>query len=205
MSLASAVLQKLEAHLPLDGMSWDDRQQAEPLPEAAVLVALTDENQPQVLLGRRALHLKHHPGEIAFPGGKREAEDATPWVTAQREAWEEVGLVPEQTHPLGDLLPMVTRTGFEVHPCIARIAPAPSLVVDRREFDSVFMAPLNLFADRDLFRLESIEVEGRSRMVPHYQLGADDVWGVTAAVLAMLANVAYDAGLDLQRDWEKKP
>lgn len=205
MSLASPVLQKLEAHLPLDGLSWDEQSQAEPLPEAAVLVALTDEEEPQVLLGRRALHLTHHPGEIAFPGGKREPDDSTPWVTARREACEEVGLAAELTHPLGELMPLVTRTGFEVHPCIARIAPAPELVVDRQEFDSVFLAPLKAFADSDLFRLESIEVEGRSRMVPHYQLGDDDVWGVTAAVLAMLANVAYDAGLDLQRDWERKP
>ena len=205
MSLTSAVLQKLEAHLPLDGMAWDDRQQAPPLPEAAVLVALTDEEEPLVLLGRRARHLQHHPGEFAFPGGKREPEDTTPWVTAQREAHEEVGLAPALTHPLGELLPLVTRTGFEVHPCVARIAPAPELVIDRREFDSAFLAPLQVFGDRELFRLETMEVEGRSRKVPHYQLGEDDVWGVTAAVLAMLANVAYDAGLDLQRDWERKP
>ena len=205
MTPTSVVLRKLEAPLPLDGMAWDDRQQARRLPEAAVLVALTDEAEPRVLLGRRARHLQYHPGEIAFPGGKREPEDPTPWVTAQREAHEEVGLVPTLTQPLGELLPLVTRSGFEVHPCIASIAPAPTLVVDRREFDSTFMAPLQVFGDRALFRLEQMEIEGRSRMVPHYQLGEDDVWGVTAAVLAMLANVAYDAQLDLQRDWERKP
>jgi len=45
----------------------------------------------------------------------------------------------------------------------------------------------------------------RSRMVPHYQVEEDNIWGVTAAVLAQLANVAYDAGLDLQRDWKLTP
>ncbi|WP_162303750.1 NUDIX hydrolase, partial [Hymenobacter sediminis] len=83
-----------------------------------------------------------HPGEIAFPGGKREPQDRTPWVTARREALEEVGLDENLVHALGELQPLVTRTGFEVHPCIARVPPALYLTVDREEFDSVFTQPL---------------------------------------------------------------
>jgi len=201
MTLTSPILQTLEHGLELDGLAWDDSE----LPQAGVLVALSDEPEPRVLLGRRAKHLKHHPGEIAFPGGKREADDRTPWVTARREALEEVGLGEHLVHALGELHPLVTRTGFEVHPCVARVPPELSLTVDREEFDSVFTQPLRRFADRELFCLQTIEVEGRSRKVPHYQMEGDDIWGVTAAVLAMLANIAYDAGLDLQRDWNNKP
>lgn len=201
MSLFSPVLQNLEQHLALDGLAWDDS----PLPQAAVLVALSDEDRPRVILGRRALHLSHHPGEIAFPGGKREPEDRSPWVTARREALEEVGLGEDLVHALGELQPMLTRTGFEVHPCIARVPPELALTVDRQEFDSVFTQPLDRFADSTLFRLETIDVEGRPRKVPHYQMEGDDIWGVTAAVLALLANIAYDAGLDLQRNWNLKP
>ena len=203
MSLGSAVLQRLESHLPLDGLSWDG--DAGVLPEAAVLVALTDEEAPQVILGRRAAHLKLHPGEIAFPGGKREAEDASPWVTAKREAFEEVGLEAALVHPLGEMQPMLTRSGFEVHPCIARIPPAPELVVDASEFDSVFYQPLVKFADPQLLRLETYMKDGRELKVPHFQLGGENIWGVTAAVLALVADVAYDVGLDLQRDWSRKP
>ena len=201
MALTSPILQVLEHGLVLDGLAWDDSE----LPQAAVLVALSDEPEPRVLLGRRAGHLKHHPGEIAFPGGKREEADRTPWVTARREALEEVGLDESLVHALGELQPLVTRTGFEVHPCVARVPAQLSLTVDREEFDSVFTQPLQRFCDRDLFCLRTIEVEGRSRKVPHYQMEGDDIWGVTAAVLAMLANIAYDAGLDLQRDWNNKP
>ena len=68
------------------------------------------------------------PGEIAFPGGKREAEDASPWVTAKREALEEVGLSAAVIHPLGELPPLITRTGFEVHPCVAQAPAEPQLV-----------------------------------------------------------------------------
>ena len=203
--LLPAVLQKLESNFPLDGLAWDTAHGENEHPEAAVLVALTDEDQPQVLLGRRALHLLHHPGEIAFPGGKRESDDATPWVTAKREAQEEVGIAPSLVRPLGELKPLITRTGFEVHPCVAMVPEHLQLVVDYGEFDSVFYSPLSVFADKSLFRLETVTVEGRERQVPHYQVGDDNVWGVTATVLAMVANLAYDAGLDLQRDWKLKP
>ena len=155
--------------------------------------------------GRRALHLPLHPGEIAFPGGKREPGDATPWVTALREALEEVGLAQALVHPLGELSPLVTRSGFEVHPCVARVPAALDLRVDSGEFDSVFLSPLAVYADRKVFRLESMSDGVRTRMVPHYQVGNDNIWGVTAAVLAQLANVAYDAGLDLKRDWKLTP
>ncbi|TDG13561.1 CoA pyrophosphatase [Seongchinamella unica] len=201
MTLTSPVLQTLEQNLALDGLAWDDSS----LPQAAVLVALSDEHEPRVILGRRALHLTHHPGEIAFPGGKREPEDRTPWVTARREALEEVGLGENLVHALGELTPMMTRTGFEVHPCIARVPAELQLTIDRQEFDSVFTQPLSRFADRALFRLETLDVDGRPRKVPHYQMEGDNIWGVTAAVLALLVNIAYDAGIDLQRNWNNVP
>jgi 8-oxo-dGTP pyrophosphatase MutT (NUDIX family) len=168
-----------------------------------VLVALTDAVEPRVLLGRRALHPPLHPGEIAFAGGKREAEDESAWATAIREAAEEVGLKDADIEPLGELDPLITRTGFEVHPCVARIPASPNLVVDPSEFDSVFMPEFSTFADSSLYRLEKMFDGNHHRMVPHYQVGDDNVWGVTATILAQLVNVAYDAGFDLRRDWKE--
>lgn len=198
-----SLFDRLETDLPLAGLAWDSATGLRR--EAAVLVALTTERRPQVILGRRAKHLLLHPGEVAFPGGKREPEDATPWVTALREAEEEVGLTGSEVNPLGELRPLITRTGFDVHPCIARVPSGLNLVVDPGEFDSVFLSPLEVFADRKLYRLEAMSDGTRTRMVPHYQIGDDNIWGVTAAVLAQLANLAYDAGLDLQRNWSIKP
>jgi 8-oxo-dGTP pyrophosphatase MutT (NUDIX family) len=205
MAVAHGVLQRIEAGLSLDGLAWSTAHGEADWPEAAVLVALTEEPAPRVVLGRRGMHLPLHPGEIAFPGGKRELEDESPWVTARREALEEVGLASSLVQPLGELEPLITRTGFEVHPCVASIPPGLQLVVDPREFDSVFLQPLETFADPELFRLEAMSDGVHTRMVPHYQVGEDNVWGVTAAVLAQLSNVAYDAGLDLKRDWKLKP
>ena len=203
MTAMHGLFERLESALPLAGLSWNGPMG--PRREAAVLVALTRESSPQVVLGRRAMHLSLHPGEVAFPGGKREPEDATPWVTALREAMEEVGLEQDLVHPLGELSPLVTRTGFEVHPCVARVPEDLEMVVDPGEFDSVFLSPLEIYADRKIFRLESMSDGTRTRMVPHYQVGSDNIWGVTAAVLAQLANLAYDAGLDLQRNWMIEP
>jgi 8-oxo-dGTP pyrophosphatase MutT (NUDIX family) len=205
MAPVSAIFQQLEACLPLHSLAWDGPVGRDGRKEAGVLVALTSEAQPRVILGRRAMHLSLHPGEVAFPGGKREVEDATPWATALRETMEEVGLPAEDIHPLGELAPLVTRSRFEVYPCIARIPAKPDLVVDPGEFDSVFMPLVQTFADPQLFRLETMFDGEHTRRVPHYQLGEDNVWGVTAAILAQLANLAYDAGFDLQRNWKEKP
>lgn len=199
------VLQRIEAALPLRQHPWGSPMGAGQWPQAAVLVGLTDEAEPRVLLGRRAAHLRFHPGEIAFAGGKRDQPDVSPWHTARREAMEEVGLPADLIQPVGELDAMLTRTGFEVHPCIARIPAAADLVVDPGEFGSVFYAPLAVFANAGIFRLETMFDGKNTRKVPHYQLGDDSVWGVTAAILVMLVNVAYDAGLDLQRDWKQAP
>jgi len=201
----SAILKRIESRLSLGENIWTYPFGAGQWPQASVLVALTTEAEPSVLLGRRAAHLPLHPGEIAFAGGKREAIDLSPWQTATREALEEVGLPAELINPLGELEPLITRTGFEVFPCVASVPAAPVLVVDPGEFDSVFFTPLALFADTALFRLETMSDGNRMRKVPHYQIGSDSVWGVTAAILVQLANVAYDAGIDLQRDWTQQP
>ncbi|MCB1702105.1 MAG: CoA pyrophosphatase [Halioglobus sp.] len=196
MNSSEAIFRRLETELPLAGQSWNGL--AGQRLEAAVLVALTCESVPQVILGRRAMHLPLHPGEVAFPGGKREPEDTTPWLTALREAQEEVGIGPRLVYALGELSPLVTRSGFEVHPCVARVPAGLALAADPAEFDSVFLSPLEVFADRELFRLEAMSDGRKMRMVPHYQLGQDNIWGVTAAVLAQLANLVFDAGLDLR-------
>ena len=82
----SAILQRIESRLPLGEKVWTYPVGSGQWPQASVLVALTREAEPCVLLGRRAMHLPLHPGEIAFAGGKREAIDLSPWQTATREA-----------------------------------------------------------------------------------------------------------------------
>ena len=85
----SAILERIGSRLPLGENIWTYPVGAGQWPQASVLVALTAEAEPSVLLGRRAMHLPLHPGEIAFAGGKREAMDLSPWQTATREALDQ--------------------------------------------------------------------------------------------------------------------
>jgi 8-oxo-dGTP pyrophosphatase MutT (NUDIX family) len=195
-----ALFAALAQRYPVRDLPWQGEGR-----QAGVLVALTDEDEPRVVLGRRAQHLPLHPGEVAFPGGKREAEDRGPWETALRESEEEVALPRALVRPLARLPSLVTRTRYRVHPCVGLIPADVRLAVDPSEFDSVFLPALASFADPALFRLELMPYGEGQVHVPHYRIGGDNVWGVTAAVLAQIANVVYDARFDLQRDWKELP
>jgi 8-oxo-dGTP pyrophosphatase MutT (NUDIX family) len=195
-----SLLDTLARRYPLSAAPWRGEGR-----QAGVLVALTDEREPRVVLGRRARHLLLHPGEVAFPGGKREPEDRGPWDTALREAEEEVALPRALVTPRSQLPSLITRTRYQVHPCVGLIPAGVGLSVDPSEFDSVFLPPLACFADPALFRLELMSYGEREVHVPHYRLGDDNVWGVTAVVLARIVNVVYDARFDLRRDWEEMP
>lgn len=186
------IAERLQQHLPLAQLPWRGSGL-----QAGVLVAITQEREPRVILGRRAAHLRLHPGEIAFPGGKREPEDATPWATALREAHEEIGLQPSLVKPLGELPSLYTRTDFEVHPCVALVPETFDMVVDPGELDSVFLTPLATLASRNHYHLEKIQEKDGTRWVPHYQINDDNIWGVTAKILVQVVNLALGASLEL--------
>ena len=196
MSNADAVVfQRLGGGLPKIASLWSGDGL-----QAAVLVALTEESVPRVILGRRAQHLRLHPGEIAFPGGKREPEDESHWSTALREAHEEIGLEPVLVRQLGEMPALFTRSEFQVHPCVAAVPAQFDMVVDPTEMESAFLVPLEDFARKENYRLEKMTGQRGVQMVPHYQIGKDNIWGVTATVLVQLVNLALDAKLDLEQN-----
>lgn len=175
---------------------------SEALPQSAVLVALYDDGeQTTVLLTRRAAHLRLHAGEIAFPGGKCDPEDIGHWDTALREADEEVALSRNTLEPLGTLTPLVTRTGIQVTPCVARVATRTGLQANPDELDEVFEAPLAFFADSTELEFLHFDYGGRERRVPQYQWRDYQVWGITAAILVRLVNLACNAGLEMEDYW----
>jgi len=159
------------------------------LRDAAVLIGVMDtESGPRVLLTKRSSRLKHHPGQVAFPGGKVDDDDATLAATALREAEEEVALPPSQVEVLGSLAPHETVTGFSVTPVVALIHGSVNLVPQPSEVDEAFTVPLALVTDPARFTIERRRWRGQWRSfytVPH---GPYYIWGATARMLRQLSD-----------------
>ena len=171
----------------LDGLLAPDLA----LREAAVLVGLIRrEHGLHALLTRRTDTLRHHAGQVSFPGGRLEPEDGGPLQAALREAQEEVGLAPAQAAPLGYLDPLATITGYRVIPVVAMLDPDFEPVPDPGEVADVFEAPLAFLMAPERLRRVDIEFGGRVRHVLEYEALAgaptQRIWGVTASILLNL-------------------
>ena len=156
---------------------------------AAVLVAVCEGPQgPEVLLTKRASGLKHHPGQIAFPGGKIDATDASPEAAALREAHEEVGLEAGLVTLLGRLPVHETVTGYAVTPVLGHIRDDFSTRAEAGEVEEVFRVPLAHLADPAQFRVERRMWRGQWRRYYAVPYGPYYIWGATARILRGLAD-----------------
>ena len=161
-----------------------------PLIAAAVLVGLVERADGlAVLLTKRTAHLNDHAGQISFPGGRVDAGDADAAAAALREAEEEVGLPPHHVEMVGRLDTYVTRTGFEVTPCVGFVAPPELYKPDPFEVAEVFEVPLRFFLDPASRKLERRIFQGRERFFYAYPWGEYYIWGATAGMLNNLTEV----------------
>lgn len=166
-----------------------------PLPEgvrlrpAAVLVAL--QQGPDGLhlhLTKRSAQLRHHPGQIALPGGKIELNDPSPVWAALREAREEIGLDPANVEVMGTLAPHRTVTGYLVTPVVARVCAPFVLCAEPGEVEEAFCVPFAHFSDPANYRIEGRLWRGQQRRYYVAPWGPYYVWGATARILRSLAD-----------------
>jgi 8-oxo-dGTP pyrophosphatase MutT (NUDIX family) len=154
---------------------------------AAVMLLLWPEQQQlQLLLTRRALHLRHHPGQISFPGGRIEAGE-TAVDAALRETEEEVGVAAAEIKVLGSLPPLSTSTGFVVSPWLGLLSTPPKLRLQTTEVAAAFNLPLgyalsNKHRDQRWFRHPY-----RQQQLYFLPFQNQLIWGATAAILHQLA------------------
>ena len=186
-----AALHPLDAEPAGEGWNREEltdllRAEAAPI-AAAVLVGLVPRVEGfQVLLTRRNDDMRHHPGQVSFPGGSIDSGDIDAAAAAVRESGEEIGLMPGQIQPLGYLDPLATITGFRVLPLVAVVAPDYVARPDPREVAEVFEVPLAyLLAPENLVRV-AIEAGGRPRRVLEFVdrgMPGQKIWGATASIL----------------------
>ncbi|MXU64929.1 NUDIX hydrolase [Oceanomicrobium pacificus] len=156
---------------------------------AAVLVPLVERRHGlDVLLTKRASHLKHHPGQVSFPGGKQEPDDPDLQATALREAQEEIGLDPALAQVLAPLSTHETVTRFTVTPYLAEIDPGFRPVPERGEVDEVFAVPLAHLLDPDNLQIHSRIWQGQRRAYFTIPYGPYYIWGATARMIKGLAD-----------------
>lgn len=151
-----------------------------------VPVEITDA-RPRVILTKRASHLKHHPGQIAFPGGKQDETDKDVTAAALREAWEEIGLPPENVDVLGLLPSHETVTSFTITPVVGLVRGPFEVRPEVGEVEEVFRVPLDHVLTSALYSTQSRYWRGQKRHYFTVPFGPYYIWGATARILRGLA------------------
>ncbi len=153
--------------------------------QAAVLIAITNEQNPRILLTRRSLYMNNHAGEVSFPGGKRDAQDTSNIVVALREAQEETALNPFDVQLLGDLPMQKARNGMLVKPIVGLIPPEVMLIPQPTEIDRIFFVSLKQLLETPPTPYE-VRYAQQSLYFPSLRVENEIVWGLTARMLISL-------------------
>lgn len=165
----------------------------QPVRPAAVLIAVVDHPEPTILLTQRSAHLNDHAGQIAFPGGKIDATDASPLDAALREAEEEIGLSRDFVEPIGYLDLYGTAFGFRILPTVAKVRPGFALTINHSEVDDAFEVPLSFLMNPANHQVHSKEFRGMERFYYAMPFAERYIWGATAGMLRVLYERIYSS------------
>jgi 8-oxo-dGTP pyrophosphatase MutT (NUDIX family) len=153
---------------------------------AAVLIGITDRDEPGIILTVRREHMRTHAGQIAFPGGRLDPGEVES-DAALREAWEELGLDAAEVDLVGVLEPYRTVTGYVVTPVIGVVRPDLPLQPHEHEVADWFEAPLSHLLDPANQQRKSALFQGRTRHYYEIVWNGRRIWGATAAVIVNLS------------------
>jgi 8-oxo-dGTP pyrophosphatase MutT (NUDIX family) len=180
----------------IDPLPWtpeflsEPRFAARPAVHASVLIPLIQRERLTMLLTERTAHLSSHSGQVAFPGGKADADDANPIATALREAQEEVGLAPEFVQVIGQMPTYTTGSAFIVTPVVALVHPGFSITPNPHEVADVFEVPLDFLMDPTHHRHHAMDWAGHRRewlSMPYVDHAKERfIWGATAGMIRNL-------------------
>ncbi len=169
----------------------------EDLPKAAVLLAITAEEEPELIYTLRSNKVSSHKGEVAFPGGREEEGDLSLADTALREAEEEIGLDRNLVEILGSLDTTVSRYGISVTPYVGIIPPNPNLNESSSEIESYFRVPISYLANDIRHRNDKVTEGGETFYMPAYKYNEYIIWGLTAMITVNFLRLGLDEEIDL--------
>tara|TARA_Y100001970_G_scaffold158998_1_gene194393 strand:+ start:11841 stop:12419 length:579 start_codon:yes stop_codon:yes gene_type:complete len=179
-------------------VNYEPKPPVQNLPKAAVLLALSDTDEPELIYTLRSDKVSSHGGEVSFPGGKQEDTDTSLEFTALRESQEEIGLMPEKVKIIGSLDTTVSRYNISVTPFVGIIPENVQLSSDSPEIEACFKVPLSFFLKDRRYRNDQISKDGESFFMPAYEYQGFIIWGLTAMITVDFLNLSLDAGIDLQ-------
>ena len=197
------MLKKIEENLNNKESTWLDQlslKQSDPksdLPKAAVLIALTEEENPEVIYTLRSNKVSSHQGEVSFPGGMQEESDSSLIMTALRESEEEIGLPQNCVKILGSLDTMVSRFNVSVTPFVGVIPGDVELNTSSEEIEACFKVPLSFLLKDKRYRNDEVNRNGETFYMPAYKYSSYVIWGLTAMITVNFLNRALDAKIDM--------
>tara|TARA_B100001029_G_scaffold142906_1_gene122575 strand:- start:6314 stop:6892 length:579 start_codon:yes stop_codon:yes gene_type:complete len=168
------------------------------LKKAAVLIAIVDCDNPELIYTLRSNKVGSHGGEVSFPGGMYEKDDSTLKVTALRESEEETGLNREQVQIIGSTDTVVSRYNVSVTPYVGIVPADISLNNDSEEIEACFRVPISFLLQDKRYRNDNINKNGESFFMPAYKFESFIIWGLTAMMTVDFLNITLDAGIDLR-------
>lgn len=163
------------------------------LRKASVLIGFVErENGLNIIFTKRAKHLKHHPGQVSFPGGKHEACDHSLADTALRETFEEIGIKSRDIAIFGQMPELVTVSHFTVTPFLAFVSSDYRTKIDINEVDEVFEVPASIVLDKHHLHSERFHVQEQTHRVFGLSYRHYFIWGMTAQIIyAMQKHIMY--------------
>ncbi len=177
-----------EVVLPIGSDNWPFRLKqalSGTLMPAGVLIPVIERNSTglSLLLTQRSAELKHHAGQVSFPGGRWEADDVDIVSTALRETHEEVGIAQSDVTIIGYMRPMPTITGYAVTPVIGLVSGDIELQLDHTEVEYAFEVPLPFLMDSGNQQMVEHDIGGSITAMVEYHYDGQRIWGATAFII----------------------